>query len=100
MQAYTPADAAALDGPGPVLVEFWAPWCGPRRALEPVLAALAASYPVYRVNVDTDPAVAARFGVRGLPTLLRLEGGRVVARATGALPLARLCAALGLPPTP
>jgi thioredoxin 2 len=72
----------------PVLVDLWAPWCGPCRMVSPVLEQLAHSYAgrvkLVKVDVDQSPRVAARFEVQGIPTLLVLRGGDVVARQTGA----------------
>lgn len=81
---------AALDANVPVLVDLWAPWCGPCRVVAPMLerAALerAGHVKVVKVNVDELPDVSARYGVQGIPTLLLLDHGREVARQVGALP--------------
>jgi len=78
----------------PVLVDLWAPWCGPCRAVSPALENLAREragrIKLVKVNVDESPAIAARFGVQGIPTLLVVEEGTVVARQTGAAPEAAL----------
>jgi thioredoxin 2 len=78
----------------PVLVDLWAPWCGPCRAVSPALENLARDragrIKLVKVNVDESPAIAARFGVQGIPTLLVLDKGTVVARQTGAAPEAAL----------
>jgi thioredoxin 2 len=80
------AEAAAR----PVLVDLWAPWCGPCRMVSPALEALARSYAgrvkLVKVNVDESPQVSQRYGVQGIPTLLLLDQGRVVSRQTGAAP--------------
>jgi thioredoxin 2 len=82
----TVAEQAAL----PVLVDLWAPWCGPCRMVSPALEALARSYAgrikLVKVNVDDSPQVSQRYSVQGIPTLLVLDKGRVVSRQTGAAP--------------
>ena len=78
----------------PVVVDLWAPWCGPCRVVGPVLEQLAGELAgrvkLVKVNVDDAPGVQRRFGVRGIPTLLVLHGGREVGRKVGAAPLAEL----------
>jgi thioredoxin 2 len=78
----------------PVLLDLWAPWCGPCRAVSPALENiardLAGRLKLVKVNVDESPGVAGRFGVRGIPTLVVLNRGTVVSRQTGAAPEAAL----------
>ncbi len=83
-------DRVAGDSPVPVLVDFWAPWCGPCRTVAPgveeAARKLAGRLKVVKVNVDEAPAVSARFRATSIPTLLVLDGGKVVDRKVGALP--------------
>ena len=83
---------AVLDANVPVVVDLWAPWCGPCRMVAPILeqaaGARAGRLKIVKVNVDELPAVSARYGVQGIPTLLLLDHGREVARQVGALPAA------------
>lgn len=85
---------AAVRAPVPVLVDMWAPWCGPCKMVAPGVERaaneLAGRLKVVKLNVDEAPAVSARFGVQGIPTLLLLREGRVAARQVGALPAERL----------
>jgi thioredoxin 2 len=73
-----------------VVVDLWAPWCGPCRFVGPILEDLSRDYAgrlkVVKVNVDENPALAARFDARSIPTLVVLKGGRVVDRIVGAMP--------------
>jgi thioredoxin 2 len=84
------ADAASV----PVLVDLWAPWCGPCRmvspALEQLATELAGQLKLVKVNVDNSPRLSQRFGAQAIPTLLVLRDGQVVARQTGAAPLPAL----------
>jgi len=74
-------DAAVTKSSIPVLVDFWAPWCGPCKMISPVLDEIARenaeSVRVAKVNVDDNPDLAAKFGVRGIPTLLIFKGGEL-----------------------
>jgi thioredoxin 2 len=78
----------------PVVVDLWAPWCGPCRMVAPILEDLAADragrIKVVKVNVDDEPQVSARFGVQGIPTMLLFDDGELVGRQTGALPAVAL----------
>src|SRR5688572_13159528 len=83
---------AMLDASVPVLVDLWAPWCGPCRMVAPILEQVAREragrLKVVKVNVDELPEVSARYGVQGIPTLLLLDHRREIARHVGALPAA------------
>jgi thioredoxin 2 len=98
-QATLPWIAVAGDGsyaevversPLPVLVDLWAPWCGPCRMVSPALESLAGRFAgrikLVKVNVDESPQTSGRFGIQSIPTLLVVAGGEVVARQTGAAP--------------
>ncbi len=82
----------------PVLIDFWAPWCGPCKSIAPVIEELASEYEgklkVTKLNVDDNPNTASRYGVRGIPNLLILNEGAVKEQVVGAVPKGRLVDAI------
>jgi thioredoxin 1 len=91
-------DEALLATPGLAMIDFWAEWCGPCRAIAPVLEQIAASsegrVTLMKVNVDEHPALAARYEIRSIPTILFVKGGEVVESIVGAVPKATLQAVI------
>jgi len=87
-------DEALIANEGLVMVDFWAEWCGPCRAIAPVLEELAAAsegrVTLMKVNVDENPGLAARYGIRSIPTILFFKKGAIVDRVLGAAPRAVL----------
>ena len=83
-------DQEVLRSEQPVLVDFWAVWCGPCRALAPTVDTLASAYTgklkVVKINVDENGATASRFGIRGIPALLFFKGGKVADQLVGYVP--------------
>jgi len=83
-----------LESDLPVLVDFWAEWCGPCHMLAPIVEQIAQDYQgrvkVGKLNVDENPQIAAQFGIRGIPTLLLFDKGKPVEQIIGAVPKAQI----------